>query len=95
MPTLKEMRKLLSSPEFCKPLKREEFKVKLPDIELISYKVDGGTCITPCKYFMERGEEIRLGTIMCSDCVHFENVDYEKRIVKCSYLRDKALKIKE
>jgi hypothetical protein len=86
MPTLKEMRKLLSSPEFCKPCKGEELKVKLPSIEQIYYR-----SLTRCEYipYSVNIAQTLVGTSRCSRCVHHKG-NFEQ-YVECSFKRDRAL----
>jgi hypothetical protein len=95
MPTLKQMRKLLSSPEFCKPCKREELKknpkaeqkqiVEHINFERISYKYDGVRI--DCKYHFA----IAVGSDSCQLCCYNKLINHEDKWIFCSYLRDKAL----
>jgi hypothetical protein len=89
MPTLEEIRKLLSSPEFCKPPKREEFKVKpkIPEIEYSYIDLSGHLCLASCAH--RKG--VRIGSNTCLKCFYRKNPEYNAMTVECSYLRDKAL----
>jgi hypothetical protein len=93
MPTLEQMRKLLSSLEFCKPCKREELKVQeqppeVPEIERIYYKKNGYS--TECKYRSSYKEQVQVSSAFCQVCRFCVAFSLDGKYVDCSYLRDKA-----
>jgi hypothetical protein len=95
MPTLEQMRKLLSNPEFCKPVQKQELKTiteRYIDFERIHYESNHGISLTRCKYVLlyKTDSSPKIGSCFCQECEWNIHTDKDKKFVDCSYLRDHA-----
>jgi hypothetical protein len=89
MTTLEEMRKLLSSPEFCKGESRFERIY-------FNHSPKQMRCLTPCKYskYIKPISYPKVGSLWCKACSYNKGYDDKNNWVDCSYLRDHKNEVK-